>query len=142
MKYMPVLFPVAFALFSTGGVAAEWLQSSPGHTWDDYCRPGGSQLDTLHACFIADPTFAKGLLSESSFQGYHDSDFKIDDPYTVLVTNKYKVSVGFYQVETPGAPDPKCAQVDIFTREKHPRELRSDIICKGQTMALPTFLWK
>lgn len=70
MKIKTVNVTAAFGLFSTTAVAGKWLDKSTGHGFDDYCKAGGSMVNTLHACVTVNPRFFFKITTTQSFSGY------------------------------------------------------------------------
>lgn len=59
--------------------AAGWRPNTPGHSWADYCTPGGAQVDSYHVCYESEIDVLNEIRPNREypdFKGYFAPDRK------------------------------------------------------------------
>ncbi|CDU23665.1 uncharacterized protein SPSC_02294 [Sporisorium scitamineum] len=156
MNIKSTLVTVAFALFSTSAVFSvgtpmgEWLTVSPENSWSEYCLPGGSKLDTYHACIQAHPALLEKIVTYHEFRAY----LSPDATGFVALYHGPNNGTGFdtaqYQIIMRAAKgrnlDPMvgCTKLDIWDGNAliSGDPVHTDQQCGPDPLVLPDFLWK
>ncbi|CBQ67449.1 conserved hypothetical Ustilaginaceae-specific protein [Sporisorium reilianum SRZ2] len=158
MKINNALLVVAFALcstvgaFSTDSPFGTWLPATPGDSWADYCKPGGSKLNTYHACIQFDPVFFQKITKYYDFQAHVAPDFTGfaalyhgPDNDTGFETDKYRFYVRSV-TDDAGKVRVDCSHLAIWSLVYDDNQMpnvaaHTDQKCGAEAMVLPKFVW-
>ncbi|SJX60086.1 uncharacterized protein SRS1_11400 [Sporisorium reilianum f. sp. reilianum] len=159
MKINNTLLVAAFALCSTVGVlstsstSGTWLPATPGDSWSDYCKPGGSKLNTYHACIQFEPKFFKNITKYHDFRAHLAPDltgfaalYHGPDNGTGFDTDKYWFMLRSV-TDDAGKVRVDCSHLAIWRavydgdRLVNSFAVHTDQKCGAEALVLPSFVW-
>lgn len=125
-------FLLSFTLVAC--VAGKWLDPSPQHSFEEYCNPGGAQVEAPHVCFRTTPDFF-AIIDTLHGDGYPAPGLKGSVLIPTAAVPLPRFNTQNHDVEVEFEPETTCAWVKWAPRGAPVG--RANRICAPQMMDLP-----